>query len=547
MGTSGMELKKLATFITGLLECMCFAGVVFGWASLVFVLKTDGYFSNLCFTLNVTDSSNSTGQEDCGDQDEAFSIVFTIAAFMNNFMTLPNGYIFDRFGTTYTRLIAIFIYTGGTLMIAFSSPEFAVLLYPALSLLSIGGILFLITNIQIGNLYGSRRSTVITLYNGAFDSSSSIFLLVKILHEYGVTLKSMFLFFSGCSILHILRTFFLLPKSHIPFPVPKDYSYGVTCGKSSSFTLINRDEGQQQKPNSSPVGEEEEENTEEQNSMSINQKDPEESGRSLLNKETDVLKLQSKAKEEPVESFKSCVFSSLFLWQIAWLSIMQLRHYLYIGTLNPFLNHLAHNDSKKVSTFTNAFAFTQLCGVLCAPWNGIILDRHKHKKKKDKESQEKDTLADVHATILSLAITVTQCVLFSLCAAIPVLEIQYASFILQVINRSFLYGGNAAFLSIAFPACLFGKLYGVVMSFSAIVSLLQYPCLYLIKGPLKEDPLYVNIALIIFMMLSYGHPINVYLYCRKQRNSGRNAGRSSPHANMLHNQEKGSEVGDSTV
>lgn len=30
-----------------------------------------------------------------------------------------------------------------------------------------------------------------------------------------------------------------------------------------------------------------------------------------------------------------------------------------------------------MSTYTNAFAFTQLCGVLCAPWNGLILDRHK--------------------------------------------------------------------------------------------------------------------------------------------------------------------------
>lgn len=33
-----------------------------------------------------------------------------------------------------------------------------------------------------------------------------------------------------------------------------------------------------------------------------------------------------------------------------------------------------------VSQYTNAFAITQLCGVLCAPWNGIIMDRHKGKR-----------------------------------------------------------------------------------------------------------------------------------------------------------------------
>lgn len=41
---------------------------------------------------------------DCAGQDEQFSLIFTIASFMNNFLTLPNGFLFDRFGTTVTRL-----------------------------------------------------------------------------------------------------------------------------------------------------------------------------------------------------------------------------------------------------------------------------------------------------------------------------------------------------------------------------------------------------------------------------------------------------------
>lgn len=34
--------------------------------------------------------------------------------------------------------------------------------------------------LQIGNLFGKHRSTIITLYNGAFDSSSAIFLIIKV-------------------------------------------------------------------------------------------------------------------------------------------------------------------------------------------------------------------------------------------------------------------------------------------------------------------------------------------------------------------------------
>lgn len=51
--------------------------------------------------------------------------------------------------------------------------------------------------------------------------------------------------------------------------------------------------------------------------------------------------------------------------------------------------------------------------------------------------------------MLSLVLTVTQCVLFSICAAVPMLPVQFVTFVLQVISRSFLYGGNAAFLAIA--------------------------------------------------------------------------------------------------
>lgn len=45
-----------------------------------------------------------------------------------------------------------------------------------------------------------------------------------------------------------------------------------------------------------------------------------------------------------VASFRSCVLSWFFLWHVVWLSIMQLRHYLFIGTLNPMLNRLANSD-----------------------------------------------------------------------------------------------------------------------------------------------------------------------------------------------------------
>ncbi|CAL8264019.1 unnamed protein product [Lota lota] len=455
-------VRRWLTLFTGMVECLCFSGIVFGWASLVVILKAEGYFSSLCVNgtgLNGT-TANGTQVLDCSGQDEQLSLVFTIASFVNNFLTLSNGFLFDHFGTTVARLFGISLYTTGALFVAFSSTALSILLYPALSCIAMGGIMLLITNMQVGNLFGSQRSTIITLYNGAFDSSAALFLVIKLMYESGVSLMVSFISLAACSVIHLLRTFLLLPGDKIPYPLPPSYTYGVTCHKSQAFSPLTRD---------------------------------------------DAPPLQEK-------SFWKCVFSRLFLFQLLWLSAMQLRHYLFIGTLNPTLQRLAEEDPLLVSQYTNVFAITQLCGVLFAPWNGLIMDRHKGRPRATEETERE---ADMRASVLSLGLTVLLCVLFSVCATIPLLPLQYLTFVLQVLSRSFLYGGNAAFISITFPPVHFGKLYGLIMALSAVISLLQYPCTILINGWLGGDPFYVNVALVLLCLLAFIHPVNVHLHCRK--------------------------------
>lgn len=62
MAGAGLRVRYWLTLISGLFECLCFAGILFGWASLVFVLKSDGYFSYLCVnsTVNGTVTKGTT-------------------------------------------------------------------------------------------------------------------------------------------------------------------------------------------------------------------------------------------------------------------------------------------------------------------------------------------------------------------------------------------------------------------------------------------------------------------------------------------------------
>ncbi|XP_057706483.1 equilibrative nucleobase transporter 1-like isoform X5 [Corythoichthys intestinalis] len=416
------NVRKCLTFITGMVECLFFAGIVLGWASLGFLFKAQGFFGSFCVNTTNTDGLQV---QDCRGQDEQFSLVFTIASFLMNFLTLLNGLIFDRFGTLIARLFGLALHTGGLLMLAFATPTLSMLVYPGLSCIAVGGFMLLLTNMQVANLFGAHRSTIITVYNGAFDSSSGVFLLVKFAYESGISLKASFLFLAAGSIHHLLRTIFLFPRTTIPYPLPDNYKYGISCRRS-------------RKTNGT---------VETDSKMTMDDNPPDQ------------------------EELK-----------------------------------------KTVSKYINAFAFTQMCGLLVAPIHGTILDRHKRKPPVPGMSEEE---ADLNSAIISFFLTSVLALLFSICSSIPVLPLQYFTFVMQMIDFSFLYGGMTVFVAVVFPPCHFGKLYGLITTLSAVFSLLQYACFAVVEELLDGDPLYVNIALTVLILFSFSHPLNVFLHCRK--------------------------------
>ena len=86
---------------------MFFGGITFGWASLVYVLKSEGYFNHLCVTFeNETDTNygNITEATICDGRDANLNLVFTVAVFTYQGCMLVCGFLFDSFGTRYTRI-----------------------------------------------------------------------------------------------------------------------------------------------------------------------------------------------------------------------------------------------------------------------------------------------------------------------------------------------------------------------------------------------------------------------------------------------------------
>lgn len=422
-------------------------------------------------------------EADCSKyQSEQLNNVFVLATMLLSFSSLVNGYIYDTFGTWIARCLAIILFTGGCVLAAFSTAKTAWLLYPCMSCFAVGGIMLLLTNLQIGNLFGKFRTSVITLMSGSLDSSSFVFLIFKTLHHSGISLSTMFQFMAWCTILLWVRTFVLLPKKSFPFPIEKGYDYGIGDCRSKK-------------------------NVEEKELAIINSSENEEKKALTTTEPVETI------KNAPPESVMVYVKTSLFWVGTFHFSMLQLRNYFYLGMLNDSLRDLT-DDKEVLSSYLTVFGICQLFGALSAPLNGFLIDgisRALLKKKGDSE------VVPLLAVMCSAIVTTLLGTVFSVLVAIPYLPVQYGAFVLQVIFRSFLYGGLMSFIAVAFPIQHFGKLYGLAMFIGGLVLLLQFPLATLVLRVLDGSFYIINIVFVFVCLVTIVHPINIYRWCKMKQ------------------------------
>lgn len=77
---------------------------------------------------------------------------------------------------------------------------------------------------QLGCFYLSDVVNIAAMNMGVTLTFPLPFL--QLLYEQGISLRASFSFLSICSAWHVGRTFLLMPRGHIPYPLPAKYSYG---------------------------------------------------------------------------------------------------------------------------------------------------------------------------------------------------------------------------------------------------------------------------------------------------------------------------------
>ncbi|XP_059147531.1 equilibrative nucleobase transporter 1-like [Physella acuta] len=490
--------------IWAFLECLGFCGLLQGWGSLVYILKDEGIYSDLCVdqphngstdsnvTRNTTeDTVKSSG---CLEQDSKLAAIFTIASSLYNLISIVLGQFSFKFGTRTTRFIGILFYVSGALMLAFTSKELPWLAYPGLTLIGFGGVAMYLTCVQVAHLFPLGGSVVIGFLNGAFDTSSGIQLMVKFGYESGISRRTSYVIVACSQVFVLVSTLFFYPKDFIR----KHQQDHVTEIKQEN-TELDTTKGLQTEA----------------------EKD--------LEQKTDTDTITELKDTEDSGTFRGLlrhVLSLTFILHVMWASCLQLRFYFVLGSINTSLEKMVSSQSE-VSHYTNVMLYTMMTGIFVSPIAGFFYSWLTQIFANSVSSVRRQVMPSV----LPLAATTVFSVIMSSLLLVNDPRVLYAFFVFLVLQRSFLYTMYTAYIAAIFPSCYLGSLLGIAIFTSGVISFFQYALFaWLETGGLSQ----VNIFLLVLACVTLVHPLYQWWACRRAEvrqlvDSNQKITRQAPH------------------
>ncbi|KAF2858978.1 MFS general substrate transporter [Piedraia hortae CBS 480.64] len=190
--------------------CLLSAGTVFGFAALKPVFVSEGIYHELC-----TPDEVRKGVWVCHAQDLRLNLMFTVAAVSTNICALPVGSVLDRFGPRISSCIGAALLALGALCLATAdkAPVDGVLL--GFWLLALGGPFVFIASFQLSNTFPDRTGLILALLTGAFDASSSVFLVYRLVYQHtdgGFTPSRFFLVYLAVPAFILIAQLTVMPK-----------------------------------------------------------------------------------------------------------------------------------------------------------------------------------------------------------------------------------------------------------------------------------------------------------------------------------------------
>ena len=452
--------------------------MVFGYAALKPVLIDEGAYRNLC-----TKEELDEGLSPCYAQEIRLNLMFTAAAVATNVCALPVGAILDRYGPKVSAIIGSFLIAIGALFFAFAQRAPFDAWLPGYIFLALGGPFAFISSFQLSNCFPDHSGLILALLTGAFDSSSALFLVFRILYEKTdgqLDTQKLFLIYLIVPVYILLVQVFVMPSA----------SY-KTVGEivkqaEDEIHLLDADD--------SESGQQQDEQARRERKEAL-----EAEMTTLLESPTH----KERTQREEQKNKRSGVWGVLhgysavqqiktpWFWLITLFTLLQMTRINYfVATIRPQEEYLLHSRAK-AKTVNDVFDVAlPLGGVLSIPFIGAILDY---------------TSTPAALTILVIVATV-----IGVLGCLPYMWAAIANICLFVIYRPFYYTAVSDYAAKVFGFQTFGKVYGLIICLAGLFNFVQSPLDAMRHEVFHNDPIPVNLIL-LFLALIVGGALTIYV------------------------------------
>lgn len=487
-----LEHKRVALVLAVFLSDLLLTGLVFGWAPLLLMLQEEQQYVELC-EFDSDDYANDSidnGPLTCVAQENRLNLMFAVASVTMNAGALPIGFFLDYAGPKIAVACAAFIEVSGLLLLAFAdSQDFDVFL-PAYTLLAFGGSMTMMASFPSSFLVMQYQTAILAAISCLFDGSSVVFLvLYSIKESFDLTRQQLLIALAVVAGTLYVALVALWHVNEHALSDDEDESEMESIGSSrelESLLVPQAPESEHYPSNdvaaplvitAASIG-----------ALPYGSREASEQQRALVLQQRvyDEFELVDVAMGKQMATFE-------FVYIVVFAAVQVLRATIYIGTTNKLLEN--YGDRQHEFLYTKVFSFVLPMGFLFVP----AIDHIVEKK----------------GLVLSLLFTNVLGVAYNLLAFVPSLHIQCLTFFVFAGYRAFLYAVMSAFTAKTFGLKNMGSLMGIIFSIGSVVSLAEYPAVYVSNAYFDGDlTVLYGVSLLLCLLL---FPLTEYLRKHKKQ------------------------------
>ena len=406
------------------------------------------------------------GISPCYQQEIRLNLMFTVAAVSTNVAALPIGTILDRYGPRVCGIIGSLFLFIGAILFSFASKIPGDGYTPAYFFLALGGPFVFISSFQLSNTFPQRSGLILALLTGAFDSSSALFLIFRLLYQAtdGVlNTQNLFLIYLVVPIFTLIVQIFVMPKA----------SY------KSVSEVVKEAEDEVNAPTPPEVSDEDRMRHRERRESTITE----------INALLDQTANTKRAAREDTKNSISGVWGAMhgysaaeqmkspWFWLITLFTVVQMTRINYfVATIRPQERYLLGSEAK--AKMVNEFfdVALPLGGVLSIPFIGTLLDNT--------------------STPFALGFLVVCATIIGVLGCLPYTWAAITNVCLFVVYRPFYYTTVSDYSAKVFGFVTFGKVYGLIICLAGLFNFLQSPLDAATHVIFNLNPIPVNVILL---------------------------------------------------